>query len=208
MYGDIISVTRKPIGFFASYDDYKNKDSTFIDEAVTRVALYKHYGIEIENKQVIHFVGTSYLTRKKSEIEKTTIKEFSRNGKIKIVNKYKKKFSNEEIVKRAKTKLNTNFGGYSIKTNNCEHFATWCATGVKQSNQSDILKKGYDFFVTPINSAQIGMMYGKIESIDKINKSRKILITPIKKIIKEKYQKREFDNIFYQLKEKMRDYSI
>ncbi|MGM0379541.1 MAG: lecithin retinol acyltransferase family protein [Bacillota bacterium] len=208
MYGDIISVTRKPIGFLASYEDYKNKDSTFIDEAVARVALYKHYGIEIENKQVIHFVGTSYLTRKNSKIEKTTLEKFSRNGKIKIVNKYEKKFSNKEIVQRAKTKLNSNFGGYSITENNCEHFATWCATGVKQAQQSNILKKGYDFFVTPINSAQIGIMYGKIESIDKINKSKKILITPIKKIIKEKYKNREFNSIFYQLKEKMRDYNI
>ena len=208
MYGDIISVTRKPIGFFASFDDYKNQDSTFIDEAVARIAIYKHYGIEIENNQVIHFVGTSYLTRRKSKIEKTTLDEFSRNGKIQIVNKYKKKFSNKEIVQRAKSKLNTNFEGYSIKTNNCEHFATWCATGIKQSQQSHVLKKGYDFFVTPVNSAQIRLMYGKIESIDKINRSKEFLINPIKKIIKEKYKNREFNNIFYQLKEKMRDYSI
>ncbi|GAV66761.1 LRAT domain-containing protein, partial [Cephalotus follicularis] len=40
----------------------------------------------------------------------------------------------DEAVKTAKEKLNsTGFGGYDPKTNNSEHFATFCRTGKKYS---------------------------------------------------------------------------
>jgi hypothetical protein len=32
--------------------------------------------------------------------------------------------------------IGTDFGGYSIKGNNCEHFARWCVTGVRSAQQS------------------------------------------------------------------------
>eukprot|EP00735_Rhodelphis_limneticus_P006799 TRINITY_DN19240_c0_g1::TRINITY_DN19240_c0_g1_i1::g.15788::m.15788 TRINITY_DN19240_c0_g1::TRINITY_DN19240_c0_g1_i1::g.15788 ORF type:complete len:301 (-),score=6.76,LRAT/PF04970.8/1e-21,NLPC_P60/PF00877.14/0.067,Peptidase_C97/PF05903.9/0.48 TRINITY_DN19240_c0_g1_i1:340-1242(-) len=33
------------------------------------------------------------------------------------------------VVARARCKLHTDFGGYDLLKNNCEHFATWCKTG-------------------------------------------------------------------------------
>ncbi|BFG77833.1 hypothetical protein PTKU46_58660 [Paraburkholderia terrae] len=44
-----------------------------------------------------------------------------------------KHYSPDEIVERAKGRLGT--GGYNLLWNNCEHFAVWCATGVKESEQ-------------------------------------------------------------------------
>lgn len=32
--------------------------------------------------------------------------------------------------------MGLDFGGYNLISNNCEHFANWCVTGVRQSMQS------------------------------------------------------------------------
>lgn len=42
-------------------------------------------------------------------------------------------YSPEETVERAESQLGRE--GYNIVFNNCEHFAVWCKTGVKESSQ-------------------------------------------------------------------------
>ena len=44
-------------------------------------------------------------------------------------------YSGEETIRRARSKLGE--GGYNLALNNCEHFAVWCKTGVKDSAQVD-----------------------------------------------------------------------
>ena len=36
---------------------------------------------------------------------------------------------------RALALVGYDFGGYNLLTNNCEHFANWCASGARFSNQ-------------------------------------------------------------------------
>ncbi|CAH1249682.1 Hypp8661 [Branchiostoma lanceolatum] len=48
-------------------------------------------------------------------------------------------FSADETVRRAKRKLGE--GKYSLFTNNCEHFATWCKTGKLESSQTKSVAK-------------------------------------------------------------------
>ena len=59
------------------------------------------------------------------------------NKKIKlIIAKYKIRrtvFSAEETVRRARGRLGEE--KYNLVTNNCEHFAMWCKTGVSDSSQ-------------------------------------------------------------------------
>ena len=42
-------------------------------------------------------------------------------------------YSGEETVRRARSKLGE--GGYNLLCNNCEHFAIWCKTGLRESTQ-------------------------------------------------------------------------
>ena len=42
-------------------------------------------------------------------------------------------YSGEETVARARSKLGQ--GGYNLALNNCEHFAVWCKTGIRESSQ-------------------------------------------------------------------------
>lgn len=53
-------------------------------------------------------------------------------------------YSAEETVRRAKSCIGK--GGYSLKYNNCEHFAMWCKTGIFESRQINDLydKPNYD----------------------------------------------------------------
>ena len=165
MIGDIVKVKRKAIGFLVAYDDYKNKDSTVVDELIARVITYYHFGVQISKDEVAHFVGTSYRTRKNSQIEIIKLKDFSRNGKVEIVNNYKKEFTDKEVVRRAYSKVNTHFGTYSVINNNCEHFATWCITGEKQSTQSY-------FLIIPIKLKNINkkIILDKISNIKSLKK--------------------------------------
>ena len=42
-------------------------------------------------------------------------------------------YSGDETVRRARGELGKE--GYNLVCNNCEHFAVWCKTGLKESSQ-------------------------------------------------------------------------
>jgi hypothetical protein len=90
--------------------------------------VYQHHGIDIGDGSVIHY-------RKPSEIiEQTSFDTFSKNNRV-YSRQYPAGFSfiPEVTVKRAFSRLGEN--KYNLLFNNCEHFATWCKTGVSESQQ-------------------------------------------------------------------------
>lgn len=139
-------------------------DHIFRFGAFFEKSLLSHHGIYIGNDQVIHFSGGEGNNNnfgddiKNAKIKITTIDDF-------LMNKYqcwkiKGQYTlnqRSEIVSRAFSKLDTDFGGYSPANNNCEHFANWCRTGYKISKQtsfiSDISK--YVISHTDINQQKL-----------------------------------------------------
>jgi hypothetical protein len=90
--------------------------------------LYKHYGIDCGDRTVIHY-------RKPSEtIERTSLETFSRGNPIYMA-KYSDGFGYipDVVVERAKSRLGEQ--KYNLLFNNCEHFASWCKTGISDSKQ-------------------------------------------------------------------------
>lgn len=90
--------------------------------------VYRHHGIDVGDGSVIHY-------RKPSEIiEQTSYDTFSRGNSV-YVREYPQGFCfiPEVVVKRAFSRLGEN--KYNLLFNNCEHFATWCKTGVSESQQ-------------------------------------------------------------------------
>ena len=90
--------------------------------------VYQHHGIDIGDGSVIHY-------RKPSEIiEQTSWEIFSRGNKV-YIRQYPQGFSflPEFVTKRAISRLGEN--NYNLLFNNCEHFATWCKTGISRSKQ-------------------------------------------------------------------------
>lgn len=90
--------------------------------------LYQHHGIDCGDGTVIHY-------RKPSEtIERTSLKTFSRGNPI-YVAEYGDGFGYipQVVVQRAESRLGER--KYNLLFNNCEHFASWCKTGVSESQQ-------------------------------------------------------------------------
>ncbi len=90
--------------------------------------VYEHHGIDCGNNTVIHY-------RKPSEVvELTSLKTFARGNKV-FLKEYPTGFcfTPDIVVQRAKSRLGEK--KYNILFNNCEHFATWCKTGINNSNQ-------------------------------------------------------------------------
>lgn len=90
--------------------------------------VYQHHGIDIGDGTVIHY-------RKPSEIiEQTSWNTFTRGNKV-YVRQYPEGFYflSDVVIKRAMSRLGEN--KYNLLFNNCEHFATWCKTGISESKQ-------------------------------------------------------------------------
>lgn len=88
--------------------------------------LYEHHGIDCGDRTVIHY-------RKPSEIiERTSIDIFSKGKKI-YLRDYPIRYIPDTVLNRAESRLGEQ--QYNLLFNNCEHFATWCVTGVSKSQQ-------------------------------------------------------------------------
>ena len=126
--------------------------------------LYSHYGVYAADKNhVIHYTGATGPNDFNGIVRETSLEEFlngsenfsvctfpehplnlpvfpSKNPLAKIIQFARiiklldyHLYSGDEAIERARSKLGQ--GGYNLALNNCEHFAVWCRTGVKDSSQ-------------------------------------------------------------------------
>lgn len=96
---------------------------------------YTHHGIYVGDGKVVHYSGLANGLSK-GNICETTIEKFNLGrDKITVIThpNPSEYFTPIEIVKRARSRIGEN--DYNIIFNNCEHFATWCATGTASSEQ-------------------------------------------------------------------------
>lgn len=88
--------------------------------------VYEHHGIDCGDGSVIHY-------RKKVEvIERNAIETFTQGKKV-YLREYTACFIPDVAIHRAESRLGER--KYNLLFNNCEHFATWCKTGVSHSKQ-------------------------------------------------------------------------
>ena len=93
--------------------------------------LYSHHGIYAGNGQVLHFKG-AVKEKKDPTVILSDMDTFLNNGKLQR-RTYKKRLPHAETLQIAQAHLARK--GYSLVFNNCEHFATYCASGEKKSTQ-------------------------------------------------------------------------
>jgi hypothetical protein len=86
---------------------------------------YTHHGLYIGNQQVIHLTSNS-------KVETVSLDEFT-NGHGYSEPSFHSKFSRQDIVKRAQSRLGNE--DYSLVFNNCEHFVNWCLHDKPHSKQ-------------------------------------------------------------------------
>jgi hypothetical protein len=93
--------------------------------------LYSHHGIYTGDGAVIHYKGAEKEKQDPAVII-TGMENFLNGGKLRRRN-YRWRLPHSETLKIARGLLSKK--GYSLAFNNCEHFATYCATGKKKSLQ-------------------------------------------------------------------------
>lgn len=98
------------------------------DHIYINCGAYTHHGIYCGDGTTIHYSGEKL----KGIISQTSITSFA-SGKKVSVESYGRCDSPDVVIARAKSKLGES--GYNLFDNNCEHFATWCKTGRKRSEQ-------------------------------------------------------------------------
>lgn len=95
---------------------------------------YYHHGIDAGNGTVIHFSGEP-AQHEAAYVCRTPLDEFLKGGEMELV-KYHDDTAllpPSETIARAEEQMGKR--GYRLFRNNCEHFATYCRTGVSYSKQ-------------------------------------------------------------------------
>ncbi len=87
---------------------------------------YSHHGIDCGDGTVIHY------TKNQGNISRVSWDLFA-SGKIVFVREYGNCDLPDVVIQRAESRLGENI--YDLFGNNCEHFATWCKTGIHASEQ-------------------------------------------------------------------------
>lgn len=112
----------------------------------TKVSFYYHYGIFVDENEVIQF-GLPNDPGKPAETIKvlsSDIYTFLNGGDVETFVPTREELKNlrdpEEIIKTARSQIGE--GGYDILHNNCEHFVNKCAFGKSKSSfVEDVRKK-------------------------------------------------------------------
>lgn len=118
---------------------------------------YHHHGIFIgftETEGVIHCIGNKSLkktsssggeTKNGNQLERSDLFQF--NGGTKLIKRVtyeaNKCFPPSKVVETATSLLNglTKWDEFNLISNNCEHFATYCKTGVAKSKQTEKIEE-------------------------------------------------------------------
>ncbi len=102
---------------------------------------YEHHGIDMGDGSVIHLAPADGLrvtlkdTTGRFAVRRVSFAQFA-DGRAVRVQQHEPGRPAELIAAAAEAMLGTT--GYNVLSNNCEHFATYCATGVSQSLQAEM----------------------------------------------------------------------
>lgn len=98
---------------------------------------YMHHGVDLGDGTVVHARPDDFRNPfGGGRVVRTTFEEFAGGGKVRTVSEPQATLSVEETARRAEAEVGRS--GYCPVVDNCEHFATWCATGRRSSRQVDI----------------------------------------------------------------------
>jgi cell wall-associated NlpC family hydrolase len=92
---------------------------------------YTHHGIYVGDGKVIHVTG-SIREKVDPQVRETNLTGFLKGGTLKR-RKHEPRLPPVETVRIARRHISDR--SYSMIWNNCEHFATYCATGKRKSGQ-------------------------------------------------------------------------
>ncbi len=95
---------------------------------------YIHHGVDMGDGTVVHARPFDFRNPfGGGSVVRTSLEEFADGEPIRATLQPLPVFPLEEVASRAESRVGRD--GYCPVVNNCEHFATWCATGSHRSRQ-------------------------------------------------------------------------
>jgi len=101
------------------------------DHLVVDRGLYRHHAVDRGDGTVVHFAGPG-VEKTLVAVRVDTFEAFADGGTV-WVRVYGQRFDPDEAVRRAESMVGAT--GYHVVSNNCEHVASWCVTGIAESRQ-------------------------------------------------------------------------
>jgi hypothetical protein len=99
---------------------------------------YMHHGIDVGDGTVVHARPHDFARPLDGgSVVRTSHAEFAGGSAVFITHEPAASFPSDAIVARALSQVGRD--GYCPVVDNCEHFATWCATGERSSRQVEIV---------------------------------------------------------------------
>jgi hypothetical protein len=99
---------------------------------------YMHHGIDVGDGTVVHARPDDFQSPLAGgRVVRTSLAEFAGGGVVLTTTEPAAAYPPDEVVARALDHVGR--AGYCPVVDNCEHFATWCATGERTSRQVDIV---------------------------------------------------------------------
>lgn len=99
---------------------------------------YMHHGIDLGDGTVVHARPDDFRNPfGGGRVVRSSREDFSDGRPVRVTAEPPPAFPPEQIVARALAHVGRE--GYSPLVDNCEHFATWCATGTRASRQVEIV---------------------------------------------------------------------
>jgi hypothetical protein len=114
---------------------------------------YVHHGIDMGDGTVVH--ARPHDFRKPfggGSVVRTTLAEFADGAEVRTTLEPPAAFPAEDVARRAAAHVGRD--GYCPVIDNCEHFATWCATGQRRSRQVEAVIRG----VTAVAAAAVAIL--------------------------------------------------
>ncbi|MCY0852473.1 lecithin retinol acyltransferase family protein [Cupriavidus sp. D39] len=93
---------------------------------------YVHHGLYSGNGNVIHYAGFT-RSRRPGPVEEVSLECFSSGKAVRVGNDMGAPYRGYVALARARSRIGER--RYSLLRNNCEHFCTWCITGIARSEQ-------------------------------------------------------------------------
>ena len=95
---------------------------------------YWHHGIDMGDGTVVHARPHDFRNPfGGGSVVRTSLEEFAEGQEVRPTREPPAEFPAEEVARRAAEHVGR--PGYCPVVANCEHFATWCATGQRRSRQ-------------------------------------------------------------------------
>jgi len=135
------------------------------DHLVVDRGLYRHHAIDRGDGTVVHFAAP-LGDKIAASVRVDSFEDFASGG-IVWVRFYGQRLDREEAACRAESMIGTT--GYHLVSNNCEHLASWCATGSAESRQVERVTAGGAMtaaaIVTSIGCAEVLAALGSVSGL-------------------------------------------